>query len=188
MAITPNKFDTLRKMAPGRFTYEAATGFRDTKTGNAYDDVDDAIAAIAAEHDDSMPPVPTRTYEWGKPRMEEGFPIMPFDDVVYVEQLTQEQSEGGIILAGGAEMMPMGRVVAVGPGRIYASAMNAAGTMEAAVFVPTRLQPGDLVVWGRYRTGGEKMEIEGKTYVACREGDLGGKLERPVSIRVIKEA
>jgi co-chaperonin GroES (HSP10) len=119
-----------------------------------------------------------RTMQHGHAQVEEGFPIIPFDDVVYVEQLKEEVSKGGIIIPDtkDAQKMSTGRVVAVGPGRIYGAAMNAAGTMETAIFMPSRLKVGDTVIWGRYRTGGEQMEINGKRYVCCREGDLGGVL------------
>lgn len=126
-----------------------------------------------------------------EPKVEPGFPIEPFDDVVYVEQVIEEVTKGGIVLPKTSDemKMPQGRVVAVGPGRYYAAAMNASGHMEAAVFVPTKLQVGDRVVWGRYRTGGELVEIQGKRYVSAREGDLGGRIlgDEPVTIKVIPQ-
>lgn len=121
---------------------------------------------------------------------EEGFPILPYEDVVYVEQIIEEASKGGILLVPTTQAAKLqgGRVAAVGPGRYYAAAMNASQTMEAAVFVPTRTKVGDYVVFGRYQSGGEPLEINGKVYLACREGDLGGVSRdgKPVDVRLYK--
>lgn len=143
------------------------------------------------QKDEFIPVTKVDIRQHGQPKVEEGFPILPFDDVCYVEVIKEETTRGGIVIPVTAsyQKMPMGRVVAVGPGRFYAAAMNASQTLEAAVFVPSRLNIGDIVVWGRYRTGGERLEIGSKEYVACREGDLGGVLRdgKIVNIRVIKE-
>ena len=110
-------------------------------------------------------------FEWPQGQAEPGFPLEPFEDVVILEQVTEEKSKGGLILPNEAGKMPMGRVVAVGPGKFYHAPFNAAESHAAVVFVPTRLNVGDMVSWGRYRTGGEPWEFNGKTYVAAREGD-----------------
>jgi co-chaperonin GroES (HSP10) len=116
-------------------------------------------------------------YEW--------FPIDPFEDVVWIAQDEETKTAGGILLTGGAQYMPAGRVVAVGPGRWFYTAMNASGHNSSAVFVPTRTKVGDYVIFGKYQSGGEPLEIEGKKYLLCREGDLSGRsaTQEPVQVR-----
>lgn len=124
-------------------------------------------------------------WEWPKGRAEDGFPIEPFEDCVWLEQFVEEKSKGGIIIANTEHAkMPQGRVVALGPGRLYVAAMNAAETYQAAIFVPTKLNIGDVVMFGRYRTGGEPVEYAGKRYIMAREGDLGGRIPGGVPIDV----
>jgi len=128
-------------------------------------------------------------WEWPKGSAVEGFPIEPFEDCVWLEQFVEEKSKGGIIIAGTEHAkMPQGRVVAVGPGRLYVAAMNASESYQAAVFVPTKVKIGDVVMFGRYRTGGEPVEYEGKRYVMAREGDLGGRVlsDGPVNVRLVQ--
>ena len=116
-------------------------------------------------------------WEWPKGTAEPGFPILPYEDCVWLEQFVEEKSKGGIIIANTEHAkMPQGRVVAVGPGRLYVAALNAGETVQAAIFVPTRTKVGDVVMFGRYRTGGEPVVYNGKRYVMAREGDLGGEV------------
>lgn len=139
---------------------------------------------------DPMTP-PVSTFDWPEGTAEDGFPIEPFEDCVYIEQVKEETTKSGLIIANTEHSkMPMGRVVAVGPGRFYFSAFNASQTMQAAVFIPTRLKVGDMVLWGRYRTGGEPMEYEGRVYVMAREGDLGGRIKggKPVNLRLVPQS
>lgn len=117
------------------------------------------------------------TFEWPKGQKEAGFPLEPYEDCVYIEQVVETKSKGGILIANtDAAKMPMGRVVAVGPGKFYHAPFNVAETYAAVVFVPTKLKVGDYVAWGRYRTGGEPWEFNGRVIVAAREGDLGGRV------------
>lgn len=144
----------------------------------------------------TLTPSPPRTssvqrFEWPEGTAEAGFPIEPFEDCVYIEQIVEETTKGGIVIPTNTEhsKMPMGRVVAVGPGKMYYAPFNAAETFVSVVFVPTRLRVGDMVLWGRYRTGGEPMEFNGKRYVAAREGDLGGRVvDRSANIRLVPQA
>lgn len=103
------------------------------------------------------------------------FPIEPFEDIVIIEPEVEEKHASGLILAGGAEKVPGGRVVASGPGRWYFAPMNAAQTMEAAIFVKNEIRVGDWVTFGKYQSGGEPLEYEGKKYLMARAGDLGGR-------------
>lgn len=103
------------------------------------------------------------------------FPLEPFEDVVIVEQAMEEKRESGLILAGGAEKLQCGKVVAVGPGRTYAAYMDASGQTQYAYTIPARVKVGDFVVFGKYASGGEPIWHDGKKYLLCREGDLAGK-------------
>ena len=117
---------------------------------------------------------------------EDFFPIEPFEDIVYIEQAKETASKGGIILAATAQDVPAGRVVAVGPGRCYQAPMDASGHRNTGVFVPTQIKVGDFVIFGKYQSGGEPLEFDGRTFIVAREGDLGGRSHdgTPVSLRL----
>lgn len=120
-------------------------------------------------------------------KSEDTFPLRVLSDIVVIEQSMEEKSRGGIVLLGEDRKLPCGRVVAVGPGRVYTSFMDASGHNQAAYFVPTNVKPGDWVTFGRYQTG-EPLELDGKRYLVCREGDLAGvsKTGEPVPLRLAK--
>lgn len=105
----------------------------------------------------------------------DNFPLVPFEDVCVILQDETDKSEGGIILTGDYRKFPSGRVVAVGPGRVYSFFMDASGNTLAGKFIPTQVEVGDYVVFGKYQSGGEPIEFEGKTYILARVGDLAGK-------------
>ena len=118
------------------------------------------------------------------------FPIEAYEDVVWVEQTIEEKSKGGILLAVSKERkLPAGRVVAVGPGRVFHSFMDATGHKSMASFVPTTTKVGDYVIFGRYQSGGEPLLVNGKRYLMCREGDLAGKSAdgSAVEVRIVQE-
>jgi co-chaperonin GroES (HSP10) len=114
----------------------------------------------------------TPTSEQGCP-----FPIEPFEDICIIERTLQEQRASGLILAGGAQDLPCGRVVAAGPGRWYHGTLDASGHNSAAFFVPNPVKVGDFVIFGKFQSGGEPIQLDGtgKKYVMARAGDLGGK-------------
>lgn len=114
----------------------------------------------------------------------EGFPIQPFEDVVIIEQTEKEVTESGIVLPGDYKKFPSGRVVAVGPGRTYSFFMDASGNALAGKFVPTQIEVGDYVIFGKYQSGGEPIEFEGKKYVLARAGDLAGKSVNKQEIKI----
>ncbi len=103
------------------------------------------------------------------------FPIEPFSDIVIIEQLQEEKTSGGIILTGKERKFPSGRVVAVGPGRVYSDYMDASGARQFGQVIPTTVKVGDYVLFGKYQSGGEPIEVNGKVYIMAREGDLGGR-------------
>ena len=129
-------------------------------------------------------------FAWPKGQREDWFPVEPNEDCIFIEQVLEEKTQSGLIIANTEHAkMPKGRVVAVGPGKIYYAPFNAGETFCAAVFVPTKFKVGDYVTWGRYRTGGEPWDIGGRRVVAAREGDLGGKLINPdADIRLVPQA
>lgn len=118
------------------------------------------------------------------------FPLTVFSDICVVEQVIEEKSAGGIIFVATGEerKLPCGKVVAVGPGRIYTTELNASGSVAIAHFVPTRVKVGDFVVFGKYQSAGEPLEYQGKRYLMCRETDLAGvsKTGDAVSLRLAK--
>lgn len=103
------------------------------------------------------------------------FPFEAVQDIVVVEQLKEEKSAGGILLVGADRKFPCGRVVAVGPGRTYAFYMDASGNTLAGQTVPCTVKVGDWVVFGKYNSGGEPIEVDGRKFLMCREGDIGLK-------------
>lgn len=116
------------------------------------------------------------------------FPLEPFEDVVVIEQHIEEKSAGGLILAGGAEKLACGHVVAHGPGRTYAAFMDASGNTQFGYRVPISVKIGDFVVFGKYASGGEPLVWNGKKYRMCREGDLAGRTRNGEVIQFRRQA
>lgn len=106
---------------------------------------------------------------------EEKFPLEPFSDIVVIEQLEEETTKGGLILVGNERKYASGRVVAVGPGRVYSDYMDASGQRQFGQIIPTTVKVGDWVCFGKYQSGGEPILLNGKKYLMAREGDLGGR-------------
>ena len=116
----------------------------------------------------------------------EDFPLQPFEDIVVIEQLKEDISAGGIFLPGDHRKFPGGRVVAVGPGRVYSNYLDASGEHKIGHFVPNPVKVGDWVIFGKYQSGGEPIELNGRVFIMARAGDLGGKSisGEPVRIRL----
>ena len=102
------------------------------------------------------------------------FPLIPLADIIVVERKTTAMSAGGIMLVGKSRDWPCGRVVAVGPGRVYSSFMDASGHQQAGQFIPNTVKVGDFVTFGRFQSGGEPFSINGRHFVLCRETDIAG--------------
>ena len=107
-------------------------------------------------------------------QIEKPFPLTPLSDIIVIKQHLEEKSKGGIILMGGERKYPCGRVVAVGPGRVYSAVMDASGDNQLGYLEPMRVKVGDWCVFGKYQSGGEPIEIEGERYLLCRQNDLAG--------------
>ncbi len=118
-------------------------------------------------------------------QIENKFPLRVLSDIVVIEQEIEDKSRGGIILVGAERKLPCGRVVAVGPGRIYTSMMDASGENQIAYFVPMNIKVGDWVTYGKYLTG-EPLELDGKRYLMARAGDIAcvSKSGNPVPLRL----
>jgi co-chaperonin GroES (HSP10) len=116
----------------------------------------------------------------------ENFPLKAIQDIVIVEQLEEEFTPGGIALVGDHKKFPCGRVVAVGPGRTYSFYMDASGNTQAGHTVPCTLKEGDWVLFGRYNSGGEPIEIDGRKFLMCRENDIAARSQdgNPVKVRL----
>jgi co-chaperonin GroES (HSP10) len=117
----------------------------------------------------------------------EEFPLEPFEDIVIVEQLTEEVTPGGIVIAGkDYKKFPCGKVIAAGPGRMYSAVMDATGHQQIGQFIPNEIKVGDWVIFGRYNSGGEPIEWNGRKFLMCRAGDIGArsKTGEPVKIRL----
>lgn len=118
-----------------------------------------------------------------KPEIAE-FPLKAIKDIVIVEQLTEDFSSGGIALVGDDRKMPSGRIVACGPGKTYDYYMDASGNTMAGRTVPMELKVGDWVLFGKYLSGGEPIEIDGKRYLMCRENDIAATSRSGEPMRV----
>lgn len=115
---------------------------------------------------------------------DEDFPIQPLSDVVIIEQLVEDTSAGGILLTGDHRKFPAGRVVAVGPGRVYSNYLDASGDHVIGQLIPTSVKVGDYVIFGKYQSGGEPIEWNGRVFLMCREGDLGGISKSGAEVKI----
>ena len=91
-------------------------------------------------------------------------PIIPLGDkIVILPQEEGEQTYGNIIVPDtGKEKPEMGKVLAVGPGRISTD-----GTL-----IPNKLKEGQKVMVPKF--GAQTVEIENETYIMASENDVLG--------------
>jgi chaperonin GroES len=94
--------------------------------------------------------------------------LRPLDDRVVVKQSeAEEKTVGGIILPDTAKEKPqLGKVIAVGPGKL----------LESGSRRKVALKKNDQVIYGKY--SGNEVEIDGEKFVVLRESDLLGIVER----------
>ena len=94
--------------------------------------------------------------------------LRPLDDGVVIKQLeAEEKTSGGIILPDAAQEKPqIGKVVAVGPGKLLDSGKR--GKMS--------VKKNDKVIYAKYI--GSDVEIEGEKYVILKESDILGVVEK----------
>ncbi len=88
--------------------------------------------------------------------------IKPLSDRVVIQPLeAEEKTSGGIYLPDTAKEKPqMGKVVAVGPGKIA----------DTGELIKLEVKVGDKVLYGKY--SGTDVTIEGKDYLIVRESDI----------------
>ena len=91
-------------------------------------------------------------------------PIIPLSDkIVIFPQEEGEQQYGNIIVPDmGQEKPAMGKVLAVGPGRISTS----------GVLVPNKLEVGVIVIVPKF--GAQVVVVENETYIVAGESDVLG--------------
>jgi len=94
--------------------------------------------------------------------------LRPLDDRVVIKQIeAQEKTSGGILLPDTAKEKPqIGKVVAVGPGKLLDSNKRS----KIAV------KKNDKVIYAKYI--GSEVEIDGTEYVILKESDILGIIEK----------
>ncbi len=94
--------------------------------------------------------------------------LKPLDDRVVIKQSeAEEKTSGGIFLPDAAKEKPqIGKIVAVGPGKMLDSGKRAKMSVKK----------GDEVVYGKYM--GNEVEEDDKKYVILRESDILGVVEK----------
>ena len=91
-------------------------------------------------------------------------PIIPLSDKIVILPVEEgEQKYGNIIVPdAGNEKPEMGKVLAVGPGRISAD----------GILIPNRIEIGVTVMVPKF--GAQKVEIENEIYIMAGESDVLG--------------
>ncbi len=94
--------------------------------------------------------------------------IRPLDDQVVIKPSeAEEKTAGGILLPDAAREKPqIGKVVAVGPGRI----------LEDGKRAKMNVKKNDEVVYPKYI--GSDIEIDGQKYIILKEDNILGIIER----------
>jgi chaperonin GroES len=94
--------------------------------------------------------------------------LRPLDDRVVLKQSeAEEKTSGGIILPDTAKEKPqIGKIIAVGPGKLLDDGKR--GEMS--------VKKGDEVIYSKYM--GNDIEIDGEKYVILRESDILGIVEK----------
>jgi chaperonin GroES len=88
--------------------------------------------------------------------------IKPLSDRVVIEPLeAEEKTSGGIYLPDTAKEKPqMGKVIAVGPGKIS----------DAGQKIAMEVKVNDKILYGKY--SGTDVNFDGKDYLIMRESDI----------------
>ncbi|HOK96513.1 MAG TPA: co-chaperone GroES [Anaerohalosphaeraceae bacterium] len=94
--------------------------------------------------------------------------LVPLEDRVVVKpQEAENKTAGGIVLPDTAKEKPlMGKVIAVGPGKLLDNGSR--GSMS--------VKKNDIVLYGKY--SGSEVEIEGTEYKILRESEILGIVEK----------
>ena len=91
-------------------------------------------------------------------------PIIPLGDkIVILPQEEGEQMYGNIIVPDtGQEKPEIGKVMAVGPGRVS----------DDGVLIPNKLKKGQIVIVPKF--GAQVITVENETYIVASENDILG--------------
>jgi len=94
--------------------------------------------------------------------------LKPLDDRIVIKQSeAEEKTAGGIILPDAAQEKPLiGKVVAIGPGKLLDDGKRAKMSVKK----------NDEVIYGKYM--GSDIEIDREKYVILRESDVLGIVEK----------
>ena len=94
--------------------------------------------------------------------------LKPLDDRVVVEpNQAEEKTAGGIVLPEAAKEKPlMGKVIAIGSGKLLDSGDRAKMSVKK----------GDVVLFGKY--SGSDVEVDGTEYKIMRESEILGVVEK----------
>ena len=95
-------------------------------------------------------------------------PIIPLSDKIVILPIEEEEQKYGNIIVpdAGQEKPEIGKVLAVGPGRISTD-----GTL-----IPNRLEVGVTVMVPKF--GAQKVELENETYIMAGESDVLGIIKQ----------
>lgn len=94
--------------------------------------------------------------------------LLPLEDRIVVKpQDAEEKTAGGIVLPDAAREKPlMGKVIAVGAGKLLDNGSRAA----------MNVKKNDVVLYGKY--SGSDIEIDGEDYKILRESEVLGIVEK----------
>ena len=94
--------------------------------------------------------------------------LVPLEDRVVVKpQEAENKTAGGIVLPDTAKEKPlMGKVIAVGPGKMLDSGKRSGMTVKK----------NDTVLYGKY--SGSEVEVDGAEYKIIRESEILGVVEK----------
>jgi chaperonin GroES len=94
--------------------------------------------------------------------------LKPLDDRIVIKQSeAEEKTAGGIILPDSAKEKPLiGKVIAIGPGKLLDDGKRAKMSVKK----------DDEVIYGKYV--GSDIEIDREKYVILRESDVLGIVEK----------
>ena len=94
--------------------------------------------------------------------------LRPLDDRVVIKQSeAEEKTSGGIILPDAAKEKPqMGKVIALGPGKLFDDGKQSKMSVKK----------NDEVIYAKYI--GNDIEIDGEKYIILRESDILGIVEK----------
>ena len=94
--------------------------------------------------------------------------LKPLDDRIVIKQSeAEEKTTGGIILPDTAKEKPqIGKIVAVGPGKL----------LENGKRSKMSVKKNDTVIYAKYM--GSDVEIDGENYVILKESDVLGIVEK----------